>query len=176
MHTGMASCFDNVAVQQIGFFRVPPERQALFPFANFSCNGRITGVTASVDTVTNGVTLNYPYLEVWHPQAPGVGVFDKVGEVQIKSEVVKEVDASDNTFWLLSISLNGSDRVEFEFGDVIGFFQPSDMRYVLWMIETKGYTGYGNIASISSSTLSIAAVDITAPDRQPMFELIVGMN
>jgi len=175
LYTGKESCFNSVSVQQIGFFSIPSERQSIIPWSNFTCNGRITGIIVSTEKNNGG--LNDPYLEIWHPQTSDYTIFDKVGEVQLTDiDAVAEVDSNNNNFWLLKISLNESDKIEFESGDLIGFYHPPAARYQVWMIDATGYTIHGNFSTNPSSTFSIDNSQISAPDRQPIIEFIIGMN
>ena len=175
LHVGGESCFEQVAVQQIGAERASQERQIIVPRASFTCNGRITGITASMDRNNGGV--NDPYVEVWHPTTPGSDVFDKVGEAQlVESEVVEEVDNNNKTYWLINITLNDDDRIEFEAGDVIGFYHPPDSRYGVWAIKTTGYTAFFYILSTPSRTINLEKSDISQASTQPLMQFTVGMN
>ncbi|XP_065903516.1 CUB and sushi domain-containing protein 1-like isoform X2 [Dysidea avara] len=173
--SGGESCFEQVAVQQIGAERASQERQIIVPRASFTCNGRITGITASMDRNNGGV--NDPYVEVWHPITPGSDVFDKVGEVQlVESKVVEEVDNNNKTYWLINITLNDDDRIEFETGDVIGFYHPPDSRYGVWAIKTTGYTAFFYILSTPSRTIYLEKSDISQANTQPLMQFTVDIQ
>jgi len=148
------------------------KRQHIIPRASFSCNGRITGITASMRRNANG-TID-PHLEVWHPQSPGSDVFDKVGEAQLVEDNVVQVDNDNNTYWLLNMSLNGSEKIEFEAGDVIGFYHPPDARYQVWTIDTDGYILHGYISANSSTIFNLDNADIFANNRQPLIKFLLG--
>ena len=173
VHTGGVSCFDEVSVQQRGDRGIPPQRQLISPRANFTCNGRITGVSASVDRTVNGITD--PYLEVWHPTTSDME-FNRVDTVQLAESEIVQVENDNIVYWLLNMSLNGSEIIEFEAGDVIGFYQPPDTRYQMWTIATEGYTASGSDSINSSSTLSLVNPDIIINNRQPLIQFLIGMN
>ena len=66
-----------------------------------------------------------------------------MGETQlVESKVVEEVDNNNNTHWLVNITLNDDDRIEFEAGDFIGFYHPPDTRFRVWSIKTSGYIAF----------------------------------
>ena len=172
---GSKSCFEHVTVQQKGTRRLLQRLQVIVPRANFTCNGRVTGITASMDRVSSGGTN--PYLEVWHQATPGGDVFDKVGEVHlVESEVVEEVDKNNDTYWLVNITLNDDDRIEFETGDVIGYYHPPDSRYRVWNIRTMGYTAYANEFTFALNTTDVATQDATVTNLQPLIQFTIGMS
>jgi len=127
-----------------------------------------------MERLDNGT--NDPYLEVWHPRTPDADIFDKVGEVQlIGSKAVEEVDNNNNIYWLVNVTLNDDDRIEFEAGDFIGYYHPPDTLYRLWNIETTGYTIYiyddALLNSIGSKNWMIKLME-----HQPLIQLTIGMN
>jgi len=148
-------------------------RQVIVPFTKFVCNGRITGVIASMARLRNGLTD--PYLEVWHPRTPGV--YDKISEVQlVESEVVQVGYDLSTAYWFVNITLNDFDKIEFETGDVIGYYHPNDSRYLILSIETAGYTIYANESANASSTISLDNQNIVRNNRQPLIQFTIGMN
>ena len=172
---GGGSCFKQVSVQQIGTAALLPRLQIIVPRANFTCNGRITGITASMMKVGSDGTD--PSVEVWHPRTPSMDVFDKIGEVQlVESEVVEEVDNNNNTYWLVNITVNDDDRIEFEAGDVVGYFHPPDTRYRVWSIETEGYRIFANEFSNALNIMDLTNKDISVNNRQPLIQFTIGMN
>ena len=51
---------------------------------DFSCNGRITGVTANMYSFRRfGSQL--PVFQVWHPLSPGLNVYSKIGQIQFEA-------------------------------------------------------------------------------------------
>ena len=156
-------------MQQKGTDRFSSSRQVIIPRANFTCNGRITGVTASMRKIYSDGTD--PYLEVWHPRSPGV--FDKVGEVQLAESATIQVGTGSNEYWLLNVSLNGSDRIEFEAGDAIGYYHPLRSRYSVWSIQVAGYRAFRNDTELLT-TFNLSNY-ISIDRRRPLIQLTVGM-
>jgi len=173
VYKGGEMCFDTISVQQRGDNRFSSPRQVIVPRANFTCSGRITGITASMNRVTSGTTA--PYLEVWHQTTPGISVFDKVGEVQlVESEIVEEVDGNSLMYYFVNITLTDDDRIEFEAGDVIGYYQLSNSRYQVWSVSTAGYTAYSNQASIPLNESDLVKLSI-GNNRRPLIQLTTGL-
>ena len=168
----VVGCFNSATVQQRGTVRYSSVRQVIVPQANFTCNGRITGVVVSMNRVFRGES--HPYLEVWHPTTPGSDLFDKVGEVElVESEIIQVGHDTSTAYWLVDITLNGSDRIEFKAGDVIGYYQPPDTSYEVWSIRIAGYTTYHSKNDPSINTSHLADY-IAATNRQPLIRLTIG--
>ena len=175
MLLGCEGCFEQVTVQQRGNQSLSEQLQIIVPRANFTCNGRVAGITASTNRISSGRTN--PYLQVWHLTAPGGDVFDKVGGVQlVESEVVEEVDNNNNTYWLVNTTLNDDDRIEFEAGDFIGYYHPPDSRYRVWTIKTAGYSLYANNVADVSSRFNLSSQGITINGVQPLIQFTIGMS
>ena len=175
--TGATTCIDRVRVQQRGNNRFGSPRQVIVPRANFTCSGRITGITASLHRVYSDET--YPYFELWHPTSHDLGVFDKVGEVQLVESKVVQIghDPNDDfTYWVVNITLNDDDRIEFEAGDVIGYYHPARSRYNVWSITTSGYRGVANNFTTPLSTINLNTQCITGSNVQPLIHFTIGMN
>ena len=173
MFVGGEICFDSVSVLQRGTLRYSSPRQVIVPRASFTCSGRITGITASmIRILNNGITD--PFLEIWHPPTSGIGIFDKVGEVQLVESNVVHVGTGSTEYLLLNISLTGSDRIEFEAGDSIGYYQPSDSRYHIWSNATTGYISYYIETPISLNTFDLVTAS-NSMDRQPLIQLTTGV-
>ena len=162
-------------VQQRGSTAQLPRLQIIVPRANFTCNGRITSVAASLERNAAGVTD--PYFELWRPMTLDLDVYNKVGEVQlVESEIVEEVDNGNNTYWLVNITLNDDDRIEFEAGDVIGYYHPPDTRYRVWSVVSTGYRIVANELSNASNTISLFDKDISLNNRRPLTQFTFGMR
>jgi len=169
----VSSCYDSVSVQQRGNRSINIIQQVLFPDFNFSCYGRITGITASMEMKRDNGTD--PSLEVWRPQSAGIGVFNKVGEVKLLQSKVIPIGTGSDQYLLLNMSLNEYDMIEFKSGDVVGYHQPNDTRYAVWAITTAGgYTGHGNIFEKSSSKFDLDDVDYIETGIQLLMQFSIG--
>ena len=168
----VVGCFDSATVQRKGTVRYSSVRQVIVPRANFTCNGRITGVVVSMNRALSGGS--HPSVEVWHPTTPDGAFLAKVNEVElVESEIIQVGHDTSTAYWLVDIVLNGDDRIEFEAGDVIGYYQPPDTRYQVWSITAAGYTTYHSQNDPPINTSHLADYN-TATNRQPLIRLIVG--
>jgi len=174
---GATTCIDKVMVEQRGNNRFGSPRQVIVPCANFTCSGRITGITASLIRIYDDGTD--PYFELWRPTTPDLDAFNKVGEVQfVESEIVQfGHDPNDDiTYWVVNISLSNDERIEFEAGDVIGYYHPTRSRYNVWSVTTAGYRGYANNFTTPSSTIYLSTQDFTGSNIQPLIQFTIGKN
>ncbi|XP_065903482.1 uncharacterized protein [Dysidea avara] len=174
---GATTCNDKVRVQQRGNNRFGSPRQVIVPRANFTCSGRITGITASLHRVYSDGTD--PYFELWHPTSHDLGVFDKVDEVQLVESKVIQIghDPNDDfTYWVVNITLNDDDRIEFEAGDVIGYYHPARSRYNVWSITTSGYRGFANNFTTPLSTINLNTQYITGSNVQPLIQFTIDIR
>ena len=171
---GSGSCFEKVTVQQKGTKVFHSWSHFIIPQANFTCNGRITSVIASMSMVRNNGTN--PFVEVWHPTSPDMDVLNKVGEVQlVESKVVEEVNNDGSTYWLVNITLNDDDRIEFEAGDVIGYYHPPDSRYLVWNIASMGCQIIANNFANASSVINFVK-DTSLNNLQSLIRVTIGMS
>ena len=103
---GGQECTDYVDVQQDGdrqFFR---NRQAIIPRLNFTCNGRITSITARVYFDNSRST--YPFFQVWRLILVNSTIYNKTGEVQLSDDQV----TGTGTYRTANIILTGNNRIE----------------------------------------------------------------
>ena len=130
-----ANCVDNFDVQKEGDFTMGNSRQMIVPQMYFLCNGRINGFIVSLN-LDDDNDVEYPYIQVWHNLS---GIYVLVGQYQLQES---DISRTEN-YYLASASLNGGNRIEFQSGDVIGYFHPPNPRYRVWSIENaRGYTTY----------------------------------
>jgi len=121
---GGQTCTDSVDIQQDGRDNINSNRLAIVPRLNFTCDGRITGVMARV-RFRNGT--GYPYFQVWRQITNNLLIFTNIGEVQLQESQVSQ--CNNNDYCNINIVLTGNDTIEFQSGDVVGFYHPSDIRY-----------------------------------------------
>ena len=165
-------CTDRVLVQQGGHSVLTSNKLAIFPRLNFTCNGRITRIRARVDFTNNDWT-GYPYYQVWRPSSPGSMTYNKVGEVQLRDD---QVISGSNGFLETNIILDSSNSIEFQSGDVVGYYHPYFCRYFTKTIYTdNGYVLYefrGPSPTMASLNLNDAYDDLIR--RQPLIQFDIG--
>ena len=121
-------------------------RQVIVPNVRFNCNGRITNVAVSMSWF--GAT-SYPIFQVWHPIT--TSTYSKIGEVQFSGGSLKLAD--QGSYYYINMSLNSNSQIEFQSGDVIGYYQPSDAQQI-WNIQTDEYTSYSYTAKTPLTSLN----------------------
>ena len=144
----------------------------IVPNARFSCNGRIINVVVSMQgQIATG--SNHPVFQVWHPTQLNSSTYNKTDEVQLTGGEYIYIGGSIGYFYD-NISLNRNSQIEFQSGDVIGYYQPSNSRRLIWNIQTSGYTSYSNTVTSPLTSIDINNVDNIATDYQPLIEITFG--
>ena len=162
-------CIDTVNVRQKGPNAEGTTIQVIVPRIEFSCNGRITGYLISLESV--GDSGSYTTVQVWHPTSPTV--YTRVDiECALTANDITEMAEED--YYLGNVSCNGSNRIEFQSGDVIGYHQGDELRYGLLSIETMGYTSYYHDESSPLTMFTLSNVDSTIENRQPLIQVMYG--
>ena len=167
---GGQTCVNNPNVNQRGQQSVSSGRQVIVPRAAFNCNGRITDIAVSM---RGWFGSNVPLFQVWHPTSLNSTTYNKTGEVQLP--VGNFILSSSLTvYYYASLSLNNNNQIEFQSGDVIGYYQPSNPARVLWSIQTNGYISYSNTVSNASTLIDINNADNSDNNHQPLIEVMFG--
>ena len=144
----------------------------IVPNARFRCNGRITNVAVSMQgQIATG--SNHPVFQVWHPTQLNSSTYNKIDEVQLTGGEYINIDGSIG-YHYASISLNRNSQIEFQSGDVIGYYQPSNSRRLIQNIQTSGYTSYSNTVTSPLTSIDISNVDNIEIDHQPLIEITFG--
>ena len=145
----------------------------IVPSARFNCNGRITNVTVSMST--QPFYDNFPLFQVWHPTSPNSSTYNKTGVFQLPAGDFVAV-GTGRSYFSASLSFNSNNQIEFQSGDVIGYYQPTDSRWLIWSIQTSGYTSYSNNVTSPLTSIDINNVDNIEGNRQPLIEVTFGKN
>ena len=145
-------------------------RQVIVPNARFNCNGRITSISVSMYKWHG---TDYPLFQVWHPTLLNSSTYNKIGEVQLPLGHFINVGRNKN-YYYATLSLNNNSQIEFQSGDVIGYYQPSNPRVSIWSNQIRGYTTYSNNATTPLMSIDINNVDYNETDRQPLIKVIFG--
>ena len=159
------NCINNPNISRAGHFVFPEGIQIIMPSLNFTCNGRISGVTANVSVLWESGSL--PVFQVWHPLSPGSNIYSKIGEVQFETE-------ARVSSYFISVSLTSlrNNQIEFQSGDVIGCYQPFNSPYRILWISDASYTVYFN--SVSNSTDTVNSVNYRTRIWQPLISVMTG--
>ena len=161
-------CTDHVDVQQDGvLYNTNNNRLAIIPNFNFTCNGTITSIRARV--MFNSPRTKYPFFQVWRRASVGSTVYNKTGEVQLKSD--DQVIRGSNNYSEVNIILTGNNTIEVQSGDVVGYYHPPQSRYRVRSIENSGYIQYRFKGSFDSVNISNS---IGNGIRQPLIQFTIG--
>ena len=155
-------------MNQRGDVTVSTGRQVIVPSATFNCNGRITNVAVSMQFSFTGSDL--PLFQLWHPVSPDSSIYSKVGEVELPAG--DRMGGFIINYYFANLSL--SSEIEFQSGDVIGYYQPPAAQRVIRSIQTSGYTSYSSTVTNPSTSVDISTVANIENDRQPLIEVTFG--
>ena len=92
-----------------------------------------------------------------------------------ENDITMVTDHYDKEYYLGNVSCIGNNSIEFQSGDVIGYYQSELLRYQLWSFAFSGYTAYHQDVNSPLSTLNINSANAT-DSRQPMIQVIHGKN
>ena len=123
--------------------------------------------------MSNWFGNDFPLFQVWHPTSLNSTIYSKIGEVQLPAGDFVAVGVNRN-YYSASLSLNSNSQIEFQSGDVIGYYEPSSSRWLIGSIQTSGYTSYSDIVATPSTSIDTNNVDNTEVNRQPLIEVIFG--
>ena len=166
------TCMNNPNVDQRGELSIGAGRQVIVPRAAFNCNGRVTDIAVSMQW--GGWSGNLPLFQVWHPTSLTSNTYNKTGEIQLPVGVQRGRIRQGTNYFYARMLLNSNSQIEFQSGDVIGYYQPSDPRRRIWSVQTSGYTSYSKTATSPLTTsLDISNAD-TVNSRQPLIEVMFG--
>ncbi|XP_065900392.1 uncharacterized protein [Dysidea avara] len=166
------TCTDSVNVHQIGKDRLSTSGGvAIVPHLSFTCNGRILNIRVRVLPISSANIL--PYIQIWRPSSSVT--YDRVDQVQIQATQLTRPPPKG---WLeANIPLTGSNRLQFQSGDVIGFYHPPDFSHEIRTTRTDGYVLHQFVGTYASS-LALGDANNTFDNRQPLiqFEIDIQCN
>ena len=110
---------------------------------------------------------------MWRPLSTNSTVYNKTGEVQLRSD--DQVTGSRNNR-VANIILTGNNTIEFQSGDVVGYYHPPQSRYQVRTIRTDGYVQYqfNESPAPTSVDLNNADSDDIDNERQPLIQFTIG--
>ena len=168
---GSEFCIECINVQQRSDSRASSNSLVLIPRLRFSCNGRLSSVRAGLDKPPN--FFNFLTFQLWRPFLPSTTIYNKVGEIHLESDY--QVTQGYNNLEA-TIILTGEKRIEFQPGDIIGYYQPPQSRYRVLDVDTMGYVLYRFDGMFPPNTLSLSEATKTLNNRQPLLHFTFGKN
>ena len=168
-----ANCVDSFDVQKEGNSRLRDSRQIIVQQPYFFCDGRINGLIVSLK-LDDDNDVEYPYIQVWRNLSSVA--YTLVGQYQLqKSDITKRLN-----YYLANVTLTGANRIEFQSEDVVGYYQPSRPRFLVWSDENvRGYTTY-NVDS--QSPLDMVTINTrffghrVNQDERPLIQALYGKH
>ena len=121
------------------------------------------------DTTRN----DYLFFQVWRPASDGSTVYNKIGEVQLQSD--DQVTTGSNGLLEANIALTGNNTIEVQSGDVVGYYQPSDTRYVVINIIHNRYLLHQFNGSPGPNSVDLTDRNVRFASR-PLLQFTVGMG
>ena len=104
-------CTDSVDVEQLGIDHIGSDRLAIIPRLNFTCNGRITNIRATLNFNPDGKDA-YPIFQAWQPVLAGSTIHVKTGEASLLSGDQVETPKSNSQIPIANINLTGNNTIE----------------------------------------------------------------
>ena len=169
MYVGKHFCTDSVDIHQNGSSQADHNKQVIIPQFNFACNGRITSIRAKVRF--NSQNNNYPYFQVWRPVSIGSRIYNKAGEVQLKSNDQVTGNGKNR---LATVALTGNTTIKVQSGDVVGYYHPLNSSYQVKYRNSNGYVVYQFNGSNNSNSVNLSNADIHSNRSLPLIEFTIG--
>ena len=143
-------------------------RQVIVPNLSFNCYGRIEHVSYVIINASQPGD-DVPIIQLWRPSSFGSNVYDIIDQTKFR-----EGNRIDGTqfYFITAVFKNG--QVEFQPGDVIGYYQPSNPRHLLWSINEAGYVSYSINASTAATTINTNNVDYIDDGLVPSIRVFFG--
>ena len=162
-------CTDYVDIQPNGDNAIGHNRLAIVPHLNFTCNGRITSITAKL--WFSDKSGDYPFFQVWRAASINSTVYKKIREIQL--QLNHQITSGDHDkIKIAIIILTGNNTIEVQAGDVVGYYHPLRAPYRVRAIQTDGYILYQFSGSHESIDLKNATDDNVT--QQPLIQFTIG--
>ena len=101
--------------------------------------------------------------------------YNKISEVRLPAG--DRISSSEGgNYYHVSLSLNNNSQIEFQSGDVIGYYHPSDPQQIIWSILTNGYASYSNTTTSPLTSIDTNYVDQLWTNHQPLIAVMFGKN
>ena len=156
-------------VSSEGYTRLRRQRQIIVPHLRFMCNGRVTRLIVSTEKDYGPDPLIF---QIWQPT--GNTTYRLSGmPIELPQGVV--VDDRLDDFLLVNFSIPANINLFFHHGDVVGYYQPDDLRARIWTIRNSSYVAYELRANNFTRTFDIDDESVRArDDQQPLIHVIYG--
>ena len=143
-------------------------RQVIVPSFTFNCYGRIDHVMFVIINASHPGD-DVPIIQLWRPSSSGSNVYNIIDQTKFLYEIRIEV----TQFYLIHAMFKNG-QIKFQPGDVLGYYQPSNPRHLLWSINETGYVSYSINASTAATTINTSNVDYIDDGLVPFVRVIFG--
>ena len=144
--------------------------QVIIPSFSLNCNGRIAGITISMQG-TSDIRGYLPVLQVWRPLSSDSNVYSKIAQIQVNN--IGTQIASYH--YIYNASLNGSDQVEFQSDDVIGYYQPlQSIRKVRINSNPNHTLYYKSNVDYTITRINISSEEYSKVTFQPLISVMTS--
>ena len=115
---------------------------------------------------------NYPFFQVWRPASVGSTTYNRIGEVRLQSD--EQLYEVNSIIRIATIILTGTNAIEVQSGDVVGYYHPPEARLRVITRGTDGYILYQFSGSSNSVDLNNAVGSYN--EQQPVIQFTIGKN
>lgn len=117
----------------------------------------------------------YPSYQIWRPMSLESNIYTRIGQIQLEDSHATKMGSGNTHYWLINIEFTGSNKFEFNTGDIIGHYDPPDPRFRLWSITSNGYTAYSVATDQAIATFNTSSAE-ALPDQRPLIQVSFGMK
>ena len=131
------------------------------PYLQFTCNGRITWLIVGTDNETekNHGGPDPVIFQIWKQPTATYNLF---GMIELPEGVTVPGEPED--FLLVNFSIPNGINLFFYYGDVVGYYQPDNLRAKIWTIRNSSYTAYRERVSNYTTTFDISSSSVQPKD------------
>jgi len=162
------NCFDAVNVHQRGSDSINTQGQVIVPLSSFSCSGRVTRHMISLVRLRTDNFGFFPSIQQFCPS--GAGTYGAIYQYSLRLNYITDM----GDYHLANVTFTGNLRIEFQPGDVIGYYLPSSLLYAIWNVEAPGYTTYSISSNNPVGLVSTKSVTSIVSNRRPLLQAIFG--
>ena len=102
-------------------------------------------------------------------------VYNKIGEIQLQPDN-QMIMADYDVYLVVHINLTNSDRIEFQSGDVVGYYHPPHARYQVRNDFVAGYVTYQFDGVPALNSVNLTERFNISNFRRPLLQFNIGMN
>ena len=146
----------------------------IIPNFNFSCNGRIAGITASMSF---GIRISFnrrhlPLFQIWRPSSNS-SIYTIINQTQFAfPSFVSTGPGLFSGYYFSDLVLTNDDRIEFYSEDVIGYYQQTVPLRRVYSIQRSTHISYTIGSNNPTTTFDISRA--AENPVQPLITVFIG--